>query len=256
MIPNPKTTQPSPIPMNCPICSTELNFKTKPVFGAGKLSSGEQLCGKCWLSLSRIDQHMHQNTKKYIAEQVKNRVASVSEGAARIEAQLEAIGVDKLRRTARRLEVDELPRILSADENIIAYASGTYNGGTGLLLSTDKRLLFVEKGILSGLKTEDFGLDKITSIQCDTGLMSAELRIMASGNVARISKVENGSARKFSEVVRTKLNEPKATTATTVIQPSVDVADQLLKLAQLKDQGILTQEEFDGEKKRLLGLPR
>jgi hypothetical protein len=241
--------------MNCPICSTELNFKTKPLLGAGKLSSGEQLCARCWLSLAKVDQHMHQNTKKYTAEQVKCRVASITDGAARIEAQLEAIGMDKLRRTARKLEVDELPRILSADEIIVAYASGFYNGGTGLLLATDRRLLFVEKGILSGLKTEDFGLDKVTSIQCDTGLMWAELKIFASGNVARIGKVDNASARRFSEAVRAKLNEPKATTVTTVQLP-VDVADQLLKLARLKEQGILSQEEFDGEKKRLLGLPK
>jgi hypothetical protein len=29
---------------------------------------------------------------------------------------------------------------------------------------------------------------------------------------------------------------------------------QLEKLAQLKDQGILTQEEFDAKKKQILGL--
>lgn len=199
---------------------------------------------------------MHQNTKKYSAQQVSDRIVGVSDNAARIEAQLEAIGVDKLKRSARKLEVDELPRILAVDEAIIAYASGRYNGGTGLLLATDRRLLFVEKGILSGVKTEDFGLDRITSIQCDTGLVSAELKIMASGNIARITWVENSSARIFSEVVRAKLSEHKSSATTTVIQQPVDVADQLLKLAQLKEQGILTQEEFDGEKKRLLGLPK
>lgn len=208
------------------------------------------------MSLATIDPPMQMNLKKYTVDQVKDRFTSASNGASRIEAQLEALGIDKLRRTARKLEVDELPRILSADETIIAYAAGTYNGGTGLLIATERRLLFVEKGVFSGLKTEDFGLDKVTSIQCDTGFMSAELKIMASGNVARITKVDNVLARTFSDVVRAKLSEPKAATSTTVIQQPVDVADQLLKLSQLKDQGILTQEEFDGEKKRLLGLPR
>lgn len=32
------------------------------------------------------------------------------------------------------------------------------------------------------------------------------------------------------------------------------VYEQLTKLGQLKDQGILTQEEFDAKKKQLLGL--
>ncbi|HEX5395197.1 MAG TPA: SHOCT domain-containing protein [Candidatus Saccharimonadales bacterium] len=33
-----------------------------------------------------------------------------------------------------------------------------------------------------------------------------------------------------------------------------DTAAQLQQLAQLKDQGILTQEEFDAKKKQILGL--
>lgn len=41
-------------------------------------------------------------------------------------------------------------------------------------------------------------------------------------------------------------------------QPAEVVSDtfieQLKQLAQLKDQGILTQEEFDAKKKQLLGL--
>lgn len=41
-------------------------------------------------------------------------------------------------------------------------------------------------------------------------------------------------------------------------QPATDSEDdmvaQLQQLAQLKDQGILTQEEFDAKKKQLLGI--
>ena len=34
----------------------------------------------------------------------------------------------------------------------------------------------------------------------------------------------------------------------------VDVASQLGKLADLRDKGVLTEEEFQGQKKKLLGL--
>ena len=34
--------------------------------------------------------------------------------------------------------------------------------------------------------------------------------------------------------------------------PQVDMVEQLEKLAHLKDQGILTQAEFDGQKQKLL----
>lgn len=36
-------------------------------------------------------------------------------------------------------------------------------------------------------------------------------------------------------------------------QPQGSVADELTKLASLKEQGILTQEEFDKKKRELLG---
>jgi hypothetical protein len=35
--------------------------------------------------------------------------------------------------------------------------------------------------------------------------------------------------------------------------PVIDVADQLMKLAALRDQGILTDDEFNGQKRKLLG---
>jgi hypothetical protein len=36
--------------------------------------------------------------------------------------------------------------------------------------------------------------------------------------------------------------------------PVDDTTSQLQQLAQLKDQGILTQEEFDAKKKQILGI--
>jgi hypothetical protein len=36
--------------------------------------------------------------------------------------------------------------------------------------------------------------------------------------------------------------------------PADDTAVQLQQLAQLKDQGILTQEEFDAKKRQILGI--
>lgn len=46
-----------------------------------------------------------------------------------------------------------------------------------------------------------------------------------------------------------------STTAPTQAQPASDsTADELTKLAELKEKGILTQAEFDAKKKQLLGL--
>jgi hypothetical protein len=37
------------------------------------------------------------------------------------------------------------------------------------------------------------------------------------------------------------------------VPPPVDVADQLRRLAELKDSGVLTEEEFQAQKAKLLG---
>ena len=47
---------------------------------------------------------------------------------------------------------------------------------------------------------------------------------------------------------------PAAAPATTAASAPIDVADQLRKLAELRDQGILTEEEFSVQKQKLLGL--
>jgi hypothetical protein len=44
--------------------------------------------------------------------------------------------------------------------------------------------------------------------------------------------------------------QPAASPAST----SDDSIDQLKQLAELKDQGVLTQDEFDAKKKQILGL--
>jgi hypothetical protein len=56
----------------------------------------------------------------------------------------------------------ELPSILWKDEHIERLVQGSYGGGTGLLVSTNKRLVFVDKG-MTKLKVEDFPYDKISS---------------------------------------------------------------------------------------------
>jgi hypothetical protein len=47
--------------------------------------------------------------------------------------------------------------------------------------------------------------------------------------------------------------QPQAAPSPAASDTSVQIAE-LQQLAQLKDQGILTQEEFDAKKKQILGL--
>jgi len=47
---------------------------------------------------------------------------------------------------------------------------------------------------------------------------------------------------------------PEAQGGTLPPEPAPDPVQQIKKLAELREQGILTEEEFAAEKKKLLGL--
>lgn len=154
-------------------------------------------------------------------------------------------------------EIKELPNILWEDEKIEKIVQGLYEKKNGILVATNKRLIFIDKGLIYGLTVEDFPYDKISSIQYKTGLIFGELTIFASGNKADIQQVEKKQVKDFCDYVRARITEAKEHAS---YQPGLkqnnpgDLADQIKKLANLKDQGLLTDEEFSAKKKQLLGI--
>ncbi len=148
-------------------------------------------------------------------------------------------------------EIRELPEILHSDEVIENIVAGSYKGGFGVLVATDKRLVFVDKGMLWGSKVEDFPYDRINSIQYETGMLMGTIKIHASGNKADIQNVANTLIKDFAEFVRLKISS-KSDVSFEPKQPAVDMLSQLEHLAKLRDQGILTEEEFNEQKAKIL----
>ena len=245
---------------NCILCSTELKFMNTPTFGSGKLSDDGVVCSSCFKKINNVNPSIAFKLKNHSLADIKNLLEAKQNDSdlknARlneIKKQIQELKLSNISNYLGRKEINELPQILAESETIDNIAQGTYNNGQGILVSTNRRLVFVDKGLLYGLKVEDFPLDKITSIQYETGLLLGEIKIHTSGNIAKIDNVEKATARAFAEFVRNKLSQPKETTAP-IINNQPDVYDQLEKLAKLKEQGILTQEEFDTQKKKLLNL--
>jgi Bacterial PH domain/Short C-terminal domain len=155
-----------------------------------------------------------------------------------------------------RKEIKELPSILWEDEHIERLIQGTYSGGNGLLVATNKRLVFVDKG-MTKLKVEDFPYDKISSIQYKTGMLLGEIVIFSSGNKAEIKNVDKQGCRNFAESVRARVTAASehASYKEPVAQPAGDGGDvfsQIERLGRMRDQGLLTDEEFQAQKQKLL----
>jgi hypothetical protein len=139
--------------------------------------------------------------------------------------------------------------ILAHGEIMDNIVGGFYNKSKGILVSTNRRLLFIDKGLIYGLKVEDFPLDKISSISYETGIITGKIRIYTSGNTTEIDYVEKNSAKIFAEFVRDKLSSPKQPDVHT---PQQSMLDQLEKLAKLRDSGIITDDEFSEQKRKIL----
>jgi len=73
-----------------------------------------------------------------------------------------------------------------------------------------------------------------------------------SGTATAVSNnVSRRQAARWSEESQGQVNYEEQAPAAAPVDPTTA---QLQQLAQLKDQGILTQEEFDAKKKQILGL--
>lgn len=174
---------------------------------------------------------------------------------AEIEIQVKNLG--SIQGFLGKKEIKELPNILWENENVENIIQGTYNNGNGILVGTNKRLIFVDKGLIFGLKVEDFPYEKISSTQYQTGLLFGKLTIFTSGNKAIIDNVPILNVRTFGDWVRNKIsNPPQSETAqnTTTNIATVDIADQIEKLGKLREKGLLSDEEFNTQKKKLLDL--
>jgi hypothetical protein len=130
---------------------------------------------------------------------------------------------------------------------------GMYEKGNGLLVGTDRRLIFIDKGLAS-LRVEDFPYQRITSVQYKTGMLAGELEIYTSGNTAHISHVPKNEVREFAEWLRSRLTMTTAVPSGSTEPSAPDPIEQIERLARLRDQGIVTEEEFAAKKRQLLNL--
>ena len=177
----------------------------------------------------------------------------VEQKAAAIDSALRRI--DGINKFLGRREIKELPSILWEDELPEMLVTGIYNNGNGILVATNRRLVFVNKGLMS-FKMEDFSYDKITSIESKTGMLLGQITIYASGNKEEIKNVPKDLTRPFADFLRARLSgvrQPTAEPAETSVAV-VSIADELEKLAALRDRGIVSDSEFDAQKTKLLGM--
>lgn len=156
-------------------------------------------------------------------------------------------------------EVNELAHILDKNERLIAIAEGKYVNRNldGILISTEHRVIFIDKEPLGDVTENEFPHHQIVSIQHSYGLISSELKIFTNEGIKAEFKLQNRNAAKtFYEAIQNYVYSPKNRLNQQGYQSIKEDADSIFekleKLGKLKESGILTGEEFEEQKKKLL----
>ena len=148
-------------------------------------------------------------------------------------------------------EVRLLHEHVNADETVTYIAQGTYGQHQGITVLTDQRLLFVFHGWVNQI-IEDFPLDRITSVSSKSGFSTGTLIVHTAGAQAEISSIVNSDLKYFIDALRANVTGSPGTTGVGPDGRDQDPVEQIRKLGELRDQGILTDEEFNAKKADLL----
>lgn len=151
-------------------------------------------------------------------------------------------------------EIKKLPEHLWDGETVHLLAVGKYAGGFGLVTLSDRRLFFLIDGIGKHV-SEDFALDKISSISWSSGMTTGRIQVFVSGTKTEITDVPKADGKAIVDNVRGRISGGCAPAADTAAVPAgEDPVLQIQKFAALRDQGILSEEEFSAKKAQILGI--
>jgi len=126
------------------------------------------------------------------------------------------------------------------------------NGGVEALVVTETRVYTMMGGFT--VKVNAFDRSSITGVEVSVGAMTGDLVVLMPGYTgvprgANASQIANGvhfykASLTDVNAIADKIRQPAAAAA--------DPMEQLAKLAQLRDAGVITREEFEAKKSALL----
>src|SRR5918997_3736989 len=179
----------------------------------------------------------------------------------------------EIRRIANRLDQDEKVRLVAKQSRM--KPGGSALATPNIVFATDKRVI-IRNPTMLGMREniEDIPYDKITSVKLEKGIFSSTVLIRAPGlsEMSRVSKSsgliawgrgEDGQIDALSKdkgeqlftIIREGIDgtkKPSTQSAINTVNPQILIADELMKLASLKEQGIISETEFTQMKQDLL----
>ncbi|MFT4532114.1 MAG: hypothetical protein ACI9T8_000124 [Candidatus Saccharimonadales bacterium] len=119
-----------------------------------------------------------------------------------LESQLKSLSLKF--RLFGRAEVRELRRILHSGEQILHCIFGYYQGGSGILVATNKRILLVDKRPFF-LNLESISYEKIRDVAFNLKFLQATLHLQSGMHKLTFRSVSDARLRKLKEYVESRM---------------------------------------------------
>ncbi|KAA0127623.1 hypothetical protein FY557_12105 [Chryseobacterium sp. SN22] len=299
----------------CGLCGNPLT--SMDTAGENKLADGHWLCNSCLNQAAALNRDVINNLNQFFLPEIRGIILQgkigISEnpsgfqntesptfGFGGIPTRLDEIQDQIVALNARLSilangEVKELVNILERNEKLTAIAEALTIPGKieGLIFSSYKRVVFIDKKLLGNVQIDEYPYHNIRSVDHVESLFYSTLRIISKNGASAEFKLHNKSdGRNFSHAFNNYLNGNTGRSASqqqqqqhiqassfnlynlpdqespfhrtssheTIPQNSFNekkesaevIIQQLEKLGKLKEMGVLTEQEFTEQKKKLL----
>lgn len=147
-------------------------------------------------------------------------------------------------------DFQKLNTLLRDDETVARVLRGAYGRiQGGILVLTDRRLLYVRVGWTGQTSTKDFWLERVSSVWFAPGVLTGRVIIFPSDDANAVFTEVNKSAGQAMVIeARNALGYRNETS----FAGTRDPYDQLHELGELHQAGLLTEEEFQTKKADVL----
>lgn len=154
--------------------------------------------------------------------------------------------------------------VLMAEEQVIDATTGiaevtrmgTKTKRRATILVTDRRVIIFSKKF-GGYDAQDYAYGLLTGVDHKKGMTAGHINLRAAGDSANVQNVIKDDVERISQIIRERMALSHQPTwqvhVPTGGATGVSVADELTKLAQLRDAGVLTDVQFAAQKVKLLG---
>lgn len=151
---------------------------------------------------------------------------------------------------------EEMEAVLQDEEEVhVVVKTGINRKHVGVAILTDKNIHLLGRGVLKGSGyNESTSLGHITGIsrKRELAYMGWTITVSRASNIDNLLGVDKDDSELFVSTANKLVSNFTPAGQTAVINQAIDPLDQLKKLKDLLDAGIITQIEFDTKKQSLM----